>query len=51
MDGKDDDMLWEEDDDIPTSSVEQDIITEEDPYNDNLNGEEWDFVFNRSHVE
>lgn len=51
MDGTEDDMLWEEDDDIPTSSVEQDIIPEEDPYDDNLNGEEWDFVFNRSHVE
>ena len=51
MDGMEDDMLWEEDDDIPTSSVEQDIIPEEDTYNDNLNGEEWDFVFNRSHVE
>ena len=51
MDSMEDDMLWEEDDDIPTSPVEQDIIPEEDTYNDNLNGEEWDFVFNQSHVE
>ena len=51
MDGTEDDMLWEEDDDIPSSSVEHDIIPEEDPYNDHLNGEEWDFMFDRSHVE
>ena len=33
------------------SLVEHDISTEEDPYNDHLNGEKWDFVFDQSHFE
>ena len=51
MDGTEDDMLWKEDDDIPSSSVEHNIIPDEDPYDDHLIDEELNFVFDRSHVE
>ena len=44
MDATEDDVLWEEDDNIP-HQWEHDIISGEDPYDDHLNGEEWDFVF------
>ena len=36
-DGTEDDMLWEENDDILSSSMEQDIISAKDPYDDHLN--------------
>ena len=51
MHGTEDDMLWKQDDDIPSSAVEHDIISEDDPYDDHLNSEEWDFVFDQSHFE
>ena len=51
MDGTEDDMIWKEDNDIPPSSVEHDISAEKDPYDDHLNGEEWDFVFDQSRFE
>ena len=44
-------MLWKEDDDTPPLSVEHDISPEEDLYDDHLNGEKWDFVSDRSHVQ
>ena len=43
MDGMKEDMLSENDDHIPSSSVEHNVIPEEDPYDDHLHGEEWDF--------
>ena len=51
MDGTEDDMIRKEDNDIPPSSVEHDISTDEDSYNDHLSGEEWDFVFDQSYFE
>ena len=40
MHGTEDDMIWKYDDDIPSSAVEHDIISEYDPYDDHLNSEE-----------
>ena len=44
-------MIWKEDNNIAPSSVEPDMSTKKDPYDDHLNSEEWDFVFDQSHSE